>query len=231
MHGFPHCHDLGGLPTRSGVTAHGAFFRSAAPRPGADWRSARRAGIRTVVDLRNDDEIEPYDAPGMDVVHVPLDDVADVEFWRQVRREGRDGSPLYYPLFLARKPERCAAAIAALAEARPGGVLFHCGLGRDRTGLVALLLLALADVEPAAIVADYLRAARSAVPHQAPLIEAALRHHGTTLAEAVRATLDGLDPAGLLLAGGATSAQLTAIRTRSTHEGRPRRSGSVPRVR
>jgi protein-tyrosine phosphatase len=46
-------------------------------------------------------------------------------------------------------------ALRAIAEAAPGGVVFHCGGGRDRTGLIALLLLALADVEPNEIVADY----------------------------------------------------------------------------
>lgn len=31
-----------------------------------------------------------------------------------------------------------------------GGVLFHCGAGGDRTGLVSLLLLSLANVDPEA---------------------------------------------------------------------------------
>ena len=34
-------------------------------------------------------------------------------------------------------------------------LLFHCVAGKDRTGLIAALLLALADVEPEAIAADY----------------------------------------------------------------------------
>jgi protein-tyrosine phosphatase len=61
-------------------------------------------------------------------------------FWRRVWDEGLDGTPLYYRPFLEEKAERCAAAVAALADARTGGVLVHCGIGRDRAGLVALLL-------------------------------------------------------------------------------------------
>ncbi|MCC2307058.1 tyrosine-protein phosphatase [Cellulomonas chengniuliangii] len=40
-------------------------------------------------------------------------------------------------------PERAGAALAAVADADEGGVLFHCVAGRDRTGLVAMLLLSL----------------------------------------------------------------------------------------
>src|SRR5207237_6399137 len=42
----------------------------------------------------------------------------------------------------------------AMAESE-GGVLFHCFAGKDRTGLVAPILLALAGVAPEHIPADY----------------------------------------------------------------------------
>jgi hypothetical protein len=56
---------------------------------------------------------------------------------------------------LEQKPERCAAAVAAVADARPGGVLVHCTIGRDHAGLVTLLLLPLASVAPADIADDW----------------------------------------------------------------------------
>jgi hypothetical protein len=110
----------------------------------AGWAALWGHGIRTIVDLRNDDERQDPAAPGaagMAVVHVPLDDLADSAFWRRVWDEGLDGTPLYYRPFLERKPERCAAAVAAVADAGPGGVLVHCTVGRDRAGLVTLLLV------------------------------------------------------------------------------------------
>jgi protein-tyrosine phosphatase len=83
-------------------------------------------GIRTVVDLRNDEEIasmpdvEPRPRD-LAYVHVPFDDVADEEFWRFVRGNDLDDSPLYYRTFLDRKPERCAAAYGrSLAPSRVG---------------------------------------------------------------------------------------------------------------
>jgi hypothetical protein len=48
-----------------------------------------------------------------------------------------------------------AAAISAVAGTSAGGVLVHCMGGKDRTGLVAALLLRLAGVSVADIAADY----------------------------------------------------------------------------
>ena len=45
--------------------------------------------------------------------------------------------------------------LSFIAAAAPEPLLFHCVAGKDRTGLIAALLLALADVTPAAIAADY----------------------------------------------------------------------------
>jgi hypothetical protein len=134
--------------------------------------------MRTVLDLRNNDEVAPSDGarltgrvpgssqfpavaagsvapPGMDRLHVALDDVADTEFWAEIARNRVDGTPLYMRPFLERKADRCAAVISALAASAPGGVIYHCGAGRDRTGLTTLLLLSLAGVEPDAIAEDY----------------------------------------------------------------------------
>jgi len=46
--------------------------------------------------------------------------------------------------------------IAAIADAEPGGVGFHCVGGQDRSGQIAMLVLALAGVDPEDIAADYL---------------------------------------------------------------------------
>jgi protein-tyrosine phosphatase len=60
--GFFNTRDLGGLPTRTGrTTRFGAFIRAADLRfvPETGWHAAREAGVRTIVDLRNGDEIRP----------------------------------------------------------------------------------------------------------------------------------------------------------------------------
>ncbi|MGV9365196.1 tyrosine-protein phosphatase [Amycolatopsis sp. NPDC003731] len=244
--GFHNTRDLGGLPTTSGrTTRFGAFFRAADLRfvTGEGWAQARAAGVRTVVDLRNADEIRPAtDArtalagsaqftpdtagpvtpAGIARLEVPLDDVDDLALWQHINGAGLNGSPLYYPVFLREKAGRCAAVVKAMAHADPGGVLFHCGMGRDRTGLVTLLLLALADVEPRAIAADYALSAEATAAlvaamgaaDQRSFIRAALAKHGTTLEGAVLATLDGFDAEQYLLRAGVTGSELRAVRTR-----------------
>lgn len=244
--GFHNTRDLGGLPTTSGKTTRfGAFFRAADLRlvTEAGWAQARAAGVCTIVDLRNADEIRPgMDArtaragsaqftadaagpvtpAGIERLEVPLDDVDDVALWQHINGAGLNGTPLYYPVFLRHKAGRCAAVVKAMAHADPGGVLFHCGGGRDRTGLVALLLLALAGVEPRAIAADYAMSAEAlpalyaamGTDDQGPVIRAALAKHGTTAEAAVLATLDGFDAERYLLEGGVTGSELAAVRAR-----------------
>jgi protein-tyrosine phosphatase len=112
--------------------------------------------------------------------------------------------------------------VTAIARATPGALLFHCGAGRDRTGLVALLLLALVDVEPDAIADDYemttepLKALFAAMGREddEPLVAQLLADRGTTARNAVLATLDGFDAARYLLDAGVTPADLAKVRGR-----------------
>ncbi|MUL42878.1 tyrosine-protein phosphatase [Streptomonospora sp. PA3] len=227
--GFHNARDLGGLPTLcGGTTRFGSLFRAAAPgfATAEGWRQAREAGIRTVVDLRRPDEIRQLAAappPGVDRVEVDLDDAADTAFWDRVRAAGAAPSnPLYYRLFLEHKAERCAAAATALARAAPGGVLFHCAAGRDRTGLVAILLLALAGVGSEAIADDYeqstagLRPLHAALGRadDAPAIAAALAERGTTPRETVLDVRSGIDAPSCLRGGGMAEADIAALRSR-----------------
>ena len=45
---------------------------------------------------------------------------------------------------------------SAIADAPPGGILFHCYAGKDRTGIIAAALLSLAGVDGDDITADYM---------------------------------------------------------------------------
>jgi protein tyrosine/serine phosphatase len=156
---WPRCvnaRDLGGLNTVDGRQTR---WRAVVRSDGLDrldwegWSALEAYGVRTIVDLRNDVEREAgrYSCP-LTVLHVPVEDDCDLEFiarWRPL------STPHYYQAALERWPGRLAAAITAVARAGPGGVVVHCGAGRDRTGLVVLLLLALVRVRPEEIADDY----------------------------------------------------------------------------
>ena len=221
--------DLGGLRTAGGGrTRWGAVVRADAldRLAGAGWSALQAHGVRTIVDLRNDDEAATRDAaprpPGLTTLRVPLDDIGDIDFWEPVWRERLEGSPLYYRLFLDRKPERCVAALAATARAEPGGVAVHCAGGRDRTGLVSLLLLALAGVVPEAIALDYelstarmrrLCAARGE-EDPGPAIAARLADRGTSARALLLDLLATLDAESYLRGAGLADDDLRSLRSR-----------------
>jgi hypothetical protein len=48
-----------------------------------------------------------------------------------------------------------AGILRSMAEAPPGGILFHCFAGKDRTGVIAALLLTVAGVDRHSIIEDY----------------------------------------------------------------------------
>jgi protein-tyrosine phosphatase len=228
---WPDCfniRDLGGLPTTDGRTTRlRAVVRADDVNrlSAAGWAALWEYGVRTVIDLRNGFEVGADLAmrpAGLHTMQVPLDDNDDVEFWDHVRSHRLDGSPLYYPHFLEEKAEQCAAVVTAIARAEPGGVLFHCAAGRDRTGLVALVLLSLAGVEPDHIAADYeqstarLERAWSilGMADQGAEIRAHLDSLQTTPRTLILDLLQTFDAKTYLQAAGVSETDLTALTTR-----------------
>jgi protein tyrosine/serine phosphatase len=227
--GCANVRDLGGLRTRDGVIRRGAIVRGdALDRLSATgWAALEDHGVRTVIDLRNDDEVGADAAPrppGLTTLHLPLDGVEDTEFWKDWHDRPEFGTPLYYRPFLDHFPERTAAVFAAIARAHPGGIAVHCGIGRDRTGLIALMLLTLAGVGIEDITADY----ELSEPRVQALLErlaggrsdyldsaaAFYERAGTTAAEVITAMLSELDVEAYLRAAGVRDEDLAAIRAR-----------------
>ncbi|MEJ7655383.1 MAG: tyrosine-protein phosphatase [Chloroflexia bacterium] len=112
-----------------------------------------------------------------------------------------------------RRRRRCAG---------PGGVVFHCGIGRDRTGIVTLLLLALVGVAPEEIASDYELSNDRLRPHWARFgrddegawAEDRLGREGTSARALILDTLASLDADAYLRAAGLGEDDLTAIRAR-----------------
>ncbi|MFC4001610.1 tyrosine-protein phosphatase [Prauserella oleivorans] len=225
--GSHNARDLGGLPVAGGGTTRwGAVVRSEAPQrlTGEGWAALWDHGVRTIVDLRNDDEREGEAGAvpdSLDVVHAPLDPVGD-DFWAHYRDTGLHATPLCYRPILDRRPDLVVAAAAAVARAKPGGVLVHCAGGRDRTGLLVLLLLRLAGVPAEVVADDYERSVIrqrplwSALgwPDEAPLIADLLATHGTTARAALLEVAEKLDAEAYLFGHGLVPAEVAALRAR-----------------
>lgn len=211
--GLTNARDLGGLPRRDGsLTPSGVFLRSESVDhlTPAGWQQVHDAGVRSVLDLRQpteragDRSARPDWLTTLPVDHDGLED--HPEFWVDYWESGLVGTALYYLPHLAALPERTGAVLTALANAPEGGVLFHCMGGRDRTGLVAAVLLLAADVDPEAIVDDYLETVRRGYLRAATVnrnnaeaeLEALCATQGTSTEGAFREALAGLDLARLL---------------------------------
>jgi protein tyrosine/serine phosphatase len=157
--------DLGGLPTEDGRrTRLGGVVRSDNVRRLTDdgWRALAEHGVQRIVDLRFPEELAEDQPLGVDidVVHVSvLGGGPDPEYVKELdahlaANDVADHYAWSYVDFLERYRERFGQAFAAIADA-DGTVVVHCFAGKDRTGLVAALLLRLAGVDHATIGADY----------------------------------------------------------------------------
>jgi protein-tyrosine phosphatase len=220
--------DLGGCPTTDGAETR--------------WRSLLRAddlaqltpqglrafadyGICTILDLRWPEESRRYPcpvtttSPHVQYEHIPLLTPTEDE-WRLRSRE--PAKELWKCAVLEHARAELRDVLAFIAAARPGPLLFHCVAGKDRTGLLAALLLALADVQPQAIAADYALSAQM-------LREGYLRRYpdieSTRILEALRCPEEGvynmlsfLETAGGVLAYlaqlGLSQAEIARLRAR-----------------
>lgn len=216
--------DLGGL----GKVRPGAVVRMEAPGRLTEtgWAAAWEYGVRTVVDLRHADECEEDRAPrpaGITTVRVPLEPLGTPFYEHWVKIDNL-ASPLYYPAMLAEHPELVVTAVRAIATAAPGCVVFHCAGGKDRTGLIALVLLTLAGAAPEEIIADYLltyermkqRYDDLGIRDQLTAVRDLLARHDTTVEASLRSTITSLTMPGFLQDNGLSGAELDALRARLT---------------
>jgi protein-tyrosine phosphatase len=235
--GLLNVRDLGGHPTEDGgETAFGAIVRADSVRrlTDAGWASLVDYGVRTIVDLRTDEELAadpPAEVP-VQVVHVEtLEEDADVFAQADKASEEAVDSSMatrdVYLIFLERFAENFAGAIREVARAPEGGVVVHCAGGKDRTGLVTALLLRLAGVGVEEIAADYALSEERLKPrHEIWLAEAGteaererIRRISRTPAEAMIHVLGELERRhgsieGYLRAGGLTDEDLALARAR-----------------
>jgi protein-tyrosine phosphatase len=168
LQGAYNVRDLGGLRTRDGRrTRHGVIYRGDSLdgiTPADASILFEKLGIGSIVDLRTEAETE---LSGL-VFPVP-------RYRYSVLAEGRLGKepfPSDDPVELAKvylsnlEGGRSAAkgTFDVIAANLQAGVatLFHCAAGRDRTGVIAALLLGLVGVTDGQIAMDYVQSNRNA---------------------------------------------------------------------
>jgi protein-tyrosine phosphatase len=151
--------DLGGYETADGRrVCRGAVYRSDTLHrlTTADLELATRIGIRTVIDLRTADELAhvgSYDrASDVEFHHLPLEDAIPQELPPRDTPEPPPGET--YVEMAVNGRHAVANTLRVIAEGEHA-VVFHCYAGKDRTGIIAALVLAALGVPDETIVADY----------------------------------------------------------------------------
>ncbi len=151
------CRDIGGYPTPDGVTKFGRFIRCGIVNTPTDREieELNKLNISTAIDLRgtyeaNETPLRLERIEGADVYNLPL-----FEF-NVATKEGMN-LPLaqIYATIIDNHKENIAKVLRTIAEAKDGIVIYNCFFGKDRTGILTMLLLSIAGVSKEDIVADY----------------------------------------------------------------------------
>ncbi len=151
------CRDIGGYPTKNGSTEFGRFLRCGIVETPEDWEIEKlnTLGVRTVIDLRGTYEatktpLKLERIEGADVYNLPL-------FELNVATNEGMGLDLAqtYEMIIEHYKDNIAKILNVIADANEGVILYNCFFGKDRTGILTMLLLSIAGVSREDIVADY----------------------------------------------------------------------------
>lgn len=154
--------DLGGYPTVDGRTVRWKrLYRADAVHrlPDTELDVLAERGVRTIVDLRTASELEHGhlhdDDRGLHHVHL---DVLGTTWKPDELPDDADAAQVLGDLYIAMLtigPGALRDALVLLADPDRLPAVFHCAAGKDRTGVLAAMILSLLGVDDEVIVADY----------------------------------------------------------------------------
>lgn len=160
--GITNFRDLGGYPTADGGTTRwGCVFRADALHKltEADLEAMATLGVRTVYDLRGD--VERTDFPGpLPSVHVPISGrpagaVPPAPPAGMTEADGEQMVRDMYVGILEHSAANVASVLRGLVDDEALPAVFHCHGGKDRTGVVAAVLLLALGVDRETVLDDY----------------------------------------------------------------------------
>ena len=155
--------DLGGVPTLDGnVVNWGKFLRTASldDITSEEIDILKDYGVSTIIDLRRTNEI-PFESQthkalkaNFDFNHIslaPNEEFRKEEIDQIINKEISIGAS--YRALIDNFPK--VKQIMEVCANNAGVILFHCQEGKDRTGIISMILLGIANVARADIIADY----------------------------------------------------------------------------
>jgi protein-tyrosine phosphatase len=123
----------------------------------ADEAFLIKYGVRTIIDLRSTREVEErpdtfMHDPDIQYVHVPFLDRMLNNASDMIKMDSL--ANVYIDILKNNQPS-IKKVFNIISYNINNGVLFHCAAGKDRTGVIAMLLLLLCDIEKETIIEDY----------------------------------------------------------------------------
>lgn len=162
--------DLGGITNRNGVKVIPKRFIRAGcldSLTDADWEILTGDyNVRKVIDMRTAKEASEradFIAPGVAYLHIPVFDEEAMGISREksmmesVMSNAPDLVSMYANMVCGGGAEGLRLVLKEIMSTPPDeAVLFHCTAGKDRTGIISMLILYMLDVPEETILSDYL---------------------------------------------------------------------------
>jgi protein-tyrosine phosphatase len=151
--------DLGGYAAGGGTVRHGQIYRAddLSKLSPADMARLEELGVSIVIDLRSGEELDRAPnplrgRPGFAYHHAPLLDGVNSTPDQPPEIQSL---PEMYKSLLSNAGPQIRGVFQVLSRREGRGAVFHCTAGKDRTGVIAALILNLCGVADGDIIADY----------------------------------------------------------------------------
>lgn len=155
--------DLGGYCTKDGkVTKFNVFVRSnrLTELTYEDNEFLRKYNITDIIDLRGNTNIQSsfisddnINKDYFNLHYIPLSNIEIEQYVKENSQTKEFNYGIGYSYLLKNK-EKIKKIFKVLVNSE-GGVLFHCSAGKDRTGVIAALILGVCNVNQLDIIANY----------------------------------------------------------------------------
>lgn len=155
--------DLGGYPNSNGqMTKWHSFLRAddMCSLDNDDIDFLIDYGVNAIVDLRSKNEVKEKPNPfannkKVSYINIPLmvglvDDATKVSATKP-----EELIPNFYIGLVKNSTNEIKTIFEFFSQQENGGILFHCAVGKDRTGIISMLLLGLVNVNKYDIISNY----------------------------------------------------------------------------
>lgn len=172
LEGQPNFRDVGGIPTSDGrLVKWGHIYRSGDLHDitDRDLEYLGNLGIKTIIDFRNDIEVEdePDRLPdGVNYVRSPIAQERGIEEYKKLKRqlvlhqirgtEAKDRFKMFMEGFVDEAADDLKPVMQNLLDPDAVPLVYHCSGGKDRTGAMTSIILLALGVDEKTVKDEYL---------------------------------------------------------------------------